>query len=95
MKSKIDVQHVAKLAKLPLTQEESERFEKQLEDTLSYIEQLNEVDTNGITTTSQVTGLENVSDEDAAKPSLSQDESIKNAKNVYNGMFKVDAILEG
>lgn len=90
---RIDVSHVAKLANLPLTPEEKEKFGKQLGDILSYIEKLNEVDTNGIKPTSQVTGLENVTREDTASPSLSQDEALKNAKEKHSGFFKVKAIF--
>lgn len=91
---KIDISHVAKLANLPLKQEEKEKFEKQLSDILSYIEKLKEVDTKSVETTSQVTGLENVTREDKTSPSLSQEEALSNAKSQYNGLFKVKAILE-
>lgn len=93
MKAKIDVIHIAKLANLPLTSDEVQKFEKQLEETLAYIEQLNEVDAKGIIPTPQVTGLENVSDIDQVQSSLSQEDALKNAKSMHNGMFKVDAIL--
>lgn len=91
---KIDVSHVAKLANLPLTDREKNKFEKQLSSILEYIEKLNEVDTKGIEPTSQVTGLENVTREDAATPSLSQDEVLQNTNSKHNGLFKVPAILE-
>lgn len=91
---KIDVSHVAKLANLPLTEKEKEKFEKQLNDILSYIEKLNEVDTKNIDPTSQVTGLENVTREDNASPSLSQEEVLQNTPKKHNGFFKVKAIFE-
>ena len=91
---KIDVSHVAKLANLPLTEREKEKFEKQLNDILAYIEKLNEVDTKNVEPTSQVTGLENVTREDNAAPSLSQEDILKNAKSQHNGFFKVKAIFE-
>jgi aspartyl-tRNA(Asn)/glutamyl-tRNA(Gln) amidotransferase subunit C len=91
---KINVKHVAKLANLPLTEEEIKHFEPQLEETLKYIEQLEEVDTKNVEPTSQVTGLENVLDEDVAKPSLSQEESLSNTKDKQNGFFKVKGIFE-
>src|SRR3989338_5901174 len=74
-----DVSHIAKLANLPLSDEEKKKFEKQLEETLSYIEHLKEVDTKGITPTSQVTGLENVERDDITTPSLTQEQALKNA----------------
>lgn len=91
---KIDVFHVAKLANLPLTDEEKEKFEKQLSETLSYIEILKEIKTDKIPPTSHVTGLENVTRKDEPAPSLSQDEALQNAKSTHNGFFKVKAILE-
>ena len=92
---KIDVSHVAKLANLPLKPNEKEKFEKQLSEILSYVEKLNEVDTKNVETTSQVTGLENVTREDETSPSLSQEEALSNTKSKHNGLFKVKAILEG
>ncbi|MDO8660093.1 MAG: Asp-tRNA(Asn)/Glu-tRNA(Gln) amidotransferase subunit GatC [Candidatus Parcubacteria bacterium] len=91
---KIDVTHVAKLANLPLKPEEKEKFEKQLEETLSYVEKLNSINTDGIEPTSQVTGLENVTREDETKPSLTQEEALSNSKSIHNGLFKVKVILQ-
>ncbi len=90
---KIDITHVAKLANLPLSPEEKKKFEKQLEETITYIESLNEVNTEGFEPTSQVTGLENVTREDEVRPSLSQEEALSNAKSTHNGFFKVKGIL--
>ncbi len=90
---KFDISHVAKLANLPLSEEEKKKFDAQLEETIRYIESLSEVDTEGIEPTSQVTGLENVTREDIVKPSLSQEDALKNAKSTHNGFFKVKGIL--
>lgn len=91
---KIDVSHVAKLANLPLTEEEKKKFETQLTETLDYVNQLEEIDTKNVEPTSQVTGLENVTREDVVTPSMSQEEALKNAKSTYKGFFKVPAIME-
>jgi aspartyl-tRNA(Asn)/glutamyl-tRNA(Gln) amidotransferase subunit C len=91
---KIDVIHIAKLANLPLSSEEKTKFEKQLEETIKYVQELNDVDTSGIEPTSQVTGLENVTRDDIAKPSLTQDQALSNSKSSYNGFLKVGAILD-
>ncbi|MDP2585310.1 MAG: Asp-tRNA(Asn)/Glu-tRNA(Gln) amidotransferase subunit GatC [Candidatus Levybacteria bacterium] len=90
---KINVPHVAHLANLSLKPEEKNKFEKQLFEILTYVEKLKEVDTKGVETTSQVTGLENVTRNDEATPSLSQEEALSNAKSKHNGFFKVKAIL--
>lgn len=91
---KIDVNHIAKLANLPLTNEEKEKFAGQLSSILDYFTKLNELDTAKIEPTSQVTGLENVTREDKTQPSLSQDEALASALSKHNGLFKVKAVLE-
>lgn len=91
---KINVPHVAKLASLPITKDEEKMLEKQLDETLAYIDILNEVDTQKVTPTSQVTGLENVTREDVATKSLTQEEALSNIAEQHNGSFKVKAILE-
>jgi aspartyl-tRNA(Asn)/glutamyl-tRNA(Gln) amidotransferase subunit C len=64
MISKDQVKHVAKLARLKLTDEEIERFSGQLSGIFDYMDVLNDIDTDGVLETSQVTGLENVTEED-------------------------------
>ncbi|HMR01645.1 MAG TPA: Asp-tRNA(Asn)/Glu-tRNA(Gln) amidotransferase subunit GatC [Candidatus Gracilibacteria bacterium] len=64
MLSNEEVQHIAKLARLGLKEEETKKFAKQLNDILDYVKLLEEVDTKDVPLTSQVTGLENVSRED-------------------------------
>lgn len=92
---KIDVVHIAKLANLTISKEERKKFESQLYSVLEYVNKLKEIDTKNVEPTSQVTGLENVTREDEAKPSLSQDEALSNTKSKHNGFFKVKAILRG
>lgn len=90
---KIDVKHIAKLANLPLKPEEEEKFERQLSETLSYVEKLNSINTKGVEPTSQVTGLENITREDESMTSLTQEEVLSNSKSTHNGLFKVKAML--
>ncbi len=91
---KINIPHVAKLANLEITKEQEEVFEKQLSEVLTHIEKLNEVDTTGVSETSQVTGLENVEREDKPTDSFSQDEALSQARNTHNGSFAVKGIFE-
>jgi aspartyl-tRNA(Asn)/glutamyl-tRNA(Gln) amidotransferase subunit C len=91
---KIDVLHIAKLANLPLRKDEIEKYEKQLSSILEYIEKLQKVNTENVAETSQVTNLENVTRNDSATPSLSQDEVLSNTSSKQNGSFKVKAIFE-
>lgn len=92
---KIDVKHIAKLANLEITPEKEIKLEKQLTSILDYIDKLQEVDTNNIPETNQVTGLENITREDVSSPSLTQQESLSNSKSTHNGMFKVKGVLQG
>ena len=92
---KIDIKHVARLANLRLKTEDLRKLEKQLNEIVTYVEKLNEVNTKGVEITSQVTGLENVTREDNPNPSLAQEEVLAGAKSKHNGLFKVDAILDG
>ena len=91
---KIHVQHIAKLASLPLTEAELEKLKKELEATLEHVERLNEIDTSKVEGTNEVTEARNVSREDIVKPSLSQKEALQNAKKVHNGFFVVPVIIE-
>ncbi len=91
---KIDVLHIAKLANLPLGNEEIQKYEEQLSSILEYIEKLKQVKTDGIKETSQVTELENVVRDDSTVASLSQEEALANTKSKQNGFVKVKAIFE-
>jgi aspartyl-tRNA(Asn)/glutamyl-tRNA(Gln) amidotransferase subunit C len=91
---KVNASHIAKLANLPLSKDEEKKLGEQLQETLEYIENLDEIDTKNIEPTSQVTGLENVAREDVTLPSLTQNEALQNTKSVHSGFFKVKGILE-
>lgn len=89
----IDILHIAKLANLLLKKDEVKKYEEQLSSILSYIDKLQILDTTSTEETSQTTGLENVTGEDIASPSLSQEEALSNTTEKHNGFFKVKAIL--
>jgi len=89
-----DVQHVAQLANLPLTNKELKLFQTQLSDILKYIDQLQEVNTEGVEPTSQVTGLTNVLREDILTDSLTQTQALSNAPKTKNGYILVPGILK-
>ncbi len=84
--TKDQVRHVAKLANLPLTSEEEEKYSEQLSKILEYIEQLNKVDTTGVEPTFNVSGQENVMRKDEAESSLSQEEVLQNAPKKEKGL---------
>lgn len=91
---KIDVKHVAKLANLPLTPEEEEKYSEQLSAILGYFEKLNEVDTSDVEPTFNVTGQSNVMREDETAACLTQEEALSNAPKKKNNMFETKGVFE-
>lgn len=89
-----DVEHVAKLARLELREEEKLPFTEHLNAILKYAEQLNELDTENVEPTSHVMLLSNVMREDEVRPSLPLDKVLLNAPDEEDGQIKVPAILE-
>lgn len=95
MKLTLDqVKKVAKLANLPLSSEEEEKYSDQLSKILDYIDQLNQVDTSNTESTFNVTGLNNVMAEDETIPSLSQEDALLNAPKKKDGMFETKGVFE-
>jgi len=92
--SEEEVKHVAKLAKLTLTEEEIKKFQSQLSEVLAYVDVLKKLETKEIEPTSQVTGLENIFREDQTGQSLSAKEVLANAKKKNNGLFVIKAIFK-
>ncbi|MBN9654858.1 Asp-tRNA(Asn)/Glu-tRNA(Gln) amidotransferase subunit GatC [Halobacillus sp. GSS1] len=92
--SKEEVKHVANLARLAITEEEATTFTKQLDDIITYAEQLNEIDTTGVEPTTHVLDLKNVMRKDEPKKWISQDDALKNAPDKQDGQFKVPSVLE-
>ena len=91
---KINVTHTAKLANLPLSDDEIKKFESQLSGVLSYVEKLQEVKTEGIKPTSQVTGLENVLREDTKGASLDQKKALSQAPSTQDDKFQVKGLFQ-
>lgn len=87
-----DVEHVAKLARLELTENEKEKFTKQLGDVLKYVEQMNEVDTTGVVPMAHAFDIVNVMREDEVVYEQTKEELMANAPEEENGFFKVPKI---
>lgn len=87
-----DVEHVAKLARLELTDKEKELYTKQLGDVLKYVEQMNEVDTSDVKPMTQVVDFCNVMREDVPNLEISKEALMSNAPDEENGFFKVPKI---
>ncbi len=89
-----EVEHVARLARLELTEEEKERMRAHLDSILTYMDKLNELDTSGVEPTSHVLPMTNVFRADEVRPSLSQEEALANAPDRQDLFFRVPRILE-
>ncbi len=92
--SKQEVDHVAKLARLELTDQEKELFTNQLSNILTYVDQLNKLDTKNVEPTSHVLDIKNVMREDVADQSLAQEKALANAPDKAAGHYKVPKIIE-
>lgn len=88
-----EVQKIARLARLKLTDEEVEKFSGQLSDILSYVNQLQEVDTKNIEPIAQITSLKNITSLDEVQQVENQDEIIACAPEVVNNLIKVKNVL--
>jgi aspartyl-tRNA(Asn)/glutamyl-tRNA(Gln) amidotransferase subunit C len=94
MISRSDVEHVAALARLGLSDEEIDRMQEQLNRILEAIGQLQSVDTSSVGPTAQVIELENVMRDDVARPPLARDAVLANAPLREGPMLRVPVVLE-
>lgn len=91
--SKQDVEHVALLARLELSEEEKEAYTQQLNSILGYMEKLNALDTNNVEPTAHVLPMDNVFREDKVDSGLPREKALQNAPAVEEGQFKVPRIV--
>ena len=87
-----DVEHVAKLARLELTEEEKEKFTGQLGAVLEYVNQMNEVDTSDVEPMAHAIDFSNVMREDKVVYEQTKEELMKNAPHEEDGFFRVPKI---
>ncbi len=92
--TKNQVKHVANLARLNFNEEDIEQLAGELDEIISFAEQLNEVNKDNVEPTSHVLDVRNVLREDEVKPSLPREETLKNAPDQKDGQFKVPSVLE-
>ena len=93
---KEEIEHIAKLARLDLSDTELKKYGSQLSDVLSYADKLQEVDTDEVEPTAQVTGLQDVLREDAAEDWNDQEREValSQAPELEEGQIKVKRVLE-
>lgn len=92
--TRAQVEHVARLARLAIGEEEKATFARQLSSILTYVEALNALDTSGVEPTSHVIPVRNVFRDDEVRPSLSREEALANAPDQAGGCFRVPKIIE-
>jgi len=91
--TKKEVEHVAHLARLTLTDQELEKMTGQLDNILTYVAKLDELDTSKVVATSHVFSVSNAFREDVERASLSQEEALKNGPQQDGLMFQVPKII--
>lgn len=90
---KIDVKKVAKLANLPLSADEEEKYSQQLAKILDYIDQLNKIDTSKVEPTFNVSEQKNIMGKDEIRECQPQNDTILNASQKNKGFFSVKKIF--
>lgn len=88
-----DVRALAQLSGLQLADDEVSKLVEDIAGILGYVEQLNELDTNGVEPTYQVTGLQNVWRGDEVRPGLSREELLALAPEAKDNQIKVPKVL--
>lgn len=90
----MDIKYVAHLARIELSPEEEQKLGAQLQHILGYIDKLNELDVKDVEPTAHAIPLVNVTRPDNVRPSLSNEEALRNAPSKANGLFLVPKIVE-
>ncbi|HQZ27493.1 MAG: Asp-tRNA(Asn)/Glu-tRNA(Gln) amidotransferase subunit GatC [Verrucomicrobiales bacterium] len=91
----MNIRSVAHLARIALSEEEAERYQEQVDQILKYIEQLNEIDVEGIEPTAHAGAVFNIVREDVALgTSLSQEAALSNAPAVAHNQFRMPKVVE-
>lgn len=90
----LNIDHMAKLARIVLTPEEKARYEAQLGDILTYIETLKEVDVSGVEPTAHAFPLYNVWREDVPRAGLPVEKALQNAPAQRDNMISVPTVVE-
>jgi len=89
-----EVKRIGLLSRLKLTEEEIELFREQLSSILTYMDKLNELNTENVEPTSHVIPLKNVFRDDCVKESLDRDELLLNVPAKKDGFYKVPKIID-
>jgi len=93
--TKKEVEHVANLSRLDLTEQEVDIFTEQLNSILGFAEKLTELDTENVKPTSHALNITNAFREDEVRDSLPREKALQNAPDQKDGQFKVPTVMEG
>ena len=91
---KISIEHLARLARLSVSDSEKTLFAKQIDGILNYMDTLNELDTSAVEPTSHVISLSNIVREDLLKDSLDRTDALRNAPDKTDKFYRVPKIIE-
>ena len=89
-----EVQRIARLARLHLTEEETARMEKELNRILEYVEKLKEIDTSEVEPMHHVFEVANFFREDKVRPSLPKQKVLKNTPDQKDGLFRIPGAIK-
>jgi aspartyl-tRNA(Asn)/glutamyl-tRNA(Gln) amidotransferase subunit C len=92
--SELDVAYVARLARLTLTEDEAQIFQKQLDDVLQYAQKLRQVDVTGVDAAAHPLPLSNVFRDDSPRDWFTAEQALSNAPQQANGLFVVPKVVE-
>lgn len=91
---KIDIQHIAKLARLELSSEEEQLFESQLEKIVNHVEKLSELDLSDVPPTNHAVSVVNAIRDDIPRKGITQDATLSNAPQSARGQIVVPRVIE-
>lgn len=92
--TRAEVEHVAQLAHLGISEDEADKFSSQLSQILDYFSRLSQIDTEGLRPTSHTLPLQNVSRPDEPRPSFDREAILANAPLRDGDYFRVRKVLE-
>jgi len=99
MTQKIDktlVKHIAQLAQIPISVQEEKTLADNFSETLRVVDELQQINTEGVELTHQVTGLKNITREDEIneKNMFTQKQALANASRIHDGFFVVERVID-
>ncbi len=92
--SRAEVEHVSRLARLALADQEIDALRKDMDQILDYVEQLNQLDTQEITPTAHAVPMENALRDDTIRPGFSREQALANAPAPDPSGFRVPRVIE-